>query len=173
VEKIEVKVKSLSSKSFAPYGTIIGSKESKPTFSNSELDLWFGIDDIKLNSGIAQICWLEVKSRRPFICDKLECHMNCSETLIPMSGQSILVVGLSKGKPSYDSLPDVKSIEAFFIDGTKGVNLKPEVWHWLPYPLSERANFALVLKKDTPEEDLRIIDLNKELDLSITLVLEK
>jgi len=171
MKKLEIKVENLSDKSFEPYGAVIEPKASKPTFSNSDLNLWFGIDDIKLNSGVAQICWLEVKSRRPFVCDKLECHMNCSETIIPMSGQSIIVVGLFKGKPGYDSLPDINSIEAFFIDGTKGVNLKPGVWHWLPYPLSGKAHFALVLKKGTPEEDLRIVDLNKELSMSIKLVL--
>ncbi len=172
MKKIEVKVKSLSHKSFAPYGTIIGPKDSKPTFSNSELNLWFGIDEIRLSNGIGQICWLEVKTKRPFICNKLECHMNCSETLIPMSGQSILVVGLPGGGAG-GALPDVKSIEAFFIDGARGVNLKPRVWHWLPYPLSGKTHFALILKKGTPEEDLQVVDLNKELGLSIKLVLEK
>ncbi len=173
MKKIEVKVKSLSHKAFAPYGTIIGPRDSKPTFSNSELNLWFGIDEIKLSNGIGQICWLEVKSKRPFICDKLECHMNCSETIIPMLGQSILVVGLPGSGPDSSDLPDIKSIEAFFVDGTRGVNLKPGVWHWLPYPVSEKAYFALILKEGTPEEDLQVVDLNKEFGLSIKLVLEK
>ena len=163
----------LNNKSFAPYGTIIGPQDSKPSVSNSKLDFWLGTDEIKLNNGIGQICWLEVKYQHSFICDSLECHMNSSEALIPMLGQSIIVVGLSEVKSDSGSLPDVKSIKAFFIDGTNGVNFKPGVWHWLPYPLSKRAHFALVFKKGTPDEDLWIIDLSKELDLSIKLVLEK
>ena len=171
MRKLEIEVKNLSDKYFAPYGAVIESKDSKPTFSNSDLNLWFGIDDIKLNSGVAQICWLEVKTRRPFVCDKLECHMNCSETIIPMLGQSILIVGLPEIGPDSSNLPDIESIKAFFIDGTKGVNLKQGVWHWLPYPLSAEAHFALVLKKGTPEEDLQVVDLNKELGMTIKLVL--
>lgn len=173
MKKIDIKVEILNHKSFTLYGTIIGPQDGEPSISNSKLDLWLGTDEIKLNNGISQICWLEVKSQRSFICDNLECHMNSSEALIPMLGQSIIVVGLSEVESDSSSLPDIKSIKAFFIDGTNGVNFKPGVWHWIPYPLSKKAHFALVFKKGTPDEDLRIIDLNKELDLSIKLVLEK
>jgi ureidoglycolate lyase len=168
---VKIKIEELTGESFKPYGEIIDVPYTKPDFSNDELELWCGIDEIKIDKGVGQFCWLNVKSRRPFVCNNFECHINTSEAMIPVLGQSVVVVALPDNNSVSSNLADPKSIKAFFIDGSKGFNLKPRVWHWLPYPLSTKASFILLFKKGTPEEDLQIINLNEELDLSVKLVL--
>jgi len=115
---VEIKIEELTGESFKPYGEIIGVPHTKPDFSNDEL------------------CWLNVKSRRPFVCNNFECHINTSEAMIPVLGQSVVVVALPDNNSVSSNLPDPKSIKAFFIDGSKGFNFKPKVWHCLIYLLS-------------------------------------
>jgi ureidoglycolate lyase len=168
---VEIKIEELTGESFKPYGDIIDIPNRKPDFSDDDSDLWCGIGEVKVEKGASQFCWLDVKRQRPFLCNNLECHINTSETMIPVSGQSVVVVALPEQDSVSLNLPDPKSIKAFFVNGSKGFNFKPRVWHWLPYPLSTKASFILLFKKGTPEEDLRILNLNKECDLSIKIIL--
>lgn len=167
METVEIKIEELNRESFEPYGDIIDLPDINPDCSNDELDLWCGISEVKIDQGVSQFCWLNVKSKRPFICNNFERHENTSEAMIPVSGQSIVVVA----ENSDSGLPARDTIKAFFINGTKGFNFKPDVWHWLPYPLSKQASFILVFKKDTPDKDLHVIDLNEKLNLSVKIIL--
>jgi len=165
---IEVKVEEMSRESFKSYGDVIDMPDTKPDCSDDKLDLWCGISEVKIDQGTSQFCWLNVKSRRPFTCNNFECHKNTSEAMIPVSGQSIVLVANN----SASNLPDRNTIKAFYVDGSKGFNFKPSVWHWLPYPLSKQASFILVFKKGTPDEDLHVVDLKEKLDLSIKVILQ-
>ena len=168
---VEIKIEELTEESFKPYGGIIDVPHTKPDYSNDELDLWCGIDEIKINKGASEFGWLNAKSQRPFVCNNLNCHINTSEAFIPVLGQSVVVVALSGNKSTSFNLPDPKSIKAFLVDGSKGFNLKPGVWHWLPYPLSTKASFIVLFKKCTREEDLHDVNLNEEFDLSVKVIL--
>jgi len=83
----------------------------------------------------------------------------------------VVVAALPDNNSVSSNLPDINSIKAFFVDGSKGFNFKPKVWHWLPYPLSTRASFILLFKKGTPEEDLQVVNLNEEFGVSIKIIL--
>ena len=171
MEIIKIKVEELTGESFSPCGKIINMPDTKPDIFNDDLDLWCGIDEVKIDKGVSQFCWLNVKSQRPFVCNNFECHINTSEAMIPVSGQSVVVVASPSNISASFNLPNLKSIKAFFIDGSKGFNFKPRVWHWIPYPISKKSNFILIFKKGTPEEDLKIVDLNEKFDLSIKFTL--
>ena len=75
---VEIKIEELTGESFKPYGKIIDVPHTKPDFSNDKLDFWCGIDEIKIDKGVGRFCCLNVKSRRPFLCNNLECHINTS-----------------------------------------------------------------------------------------------
>jgi ureidoglycolate lyase len=168
---VEVKVEELSRDSFKPYGDVIDIPDTKPDCSDDKLDLWCGISEIKIDRESSQFCWLKVKSKRPFLCNNFEFHKNTSEAMIPVSGQSIVLVALPGSEGDSYEMFSEKTIKAFYVDGSKGFNFKPNVWHWLPYPLSKEANFILLFKKGTPDEDLHVIDLNEKLGLSIKVIL--
>ena len=170
MQHIVVKVKNLDQKYFSQYGKVLGSQDSVPSSSNELFDIWVGIDEIISMAGVPKLSWFNVKPKRDFICNKLERHLESSETIIPMHGQSIMIVGLSKNSNPEEQLDSV-TISAFYLDGTKGINLKPGVWHWIPYPLLEEANFILVRGDETNKKDCEIFDLKEKMNLELNIVL--
>ena len=77
------------------------------------------------------------------------------------------VFGLAPGIPD-KNVPDIRSIEAFWIDGTASFFLSPGVWHWLPFTLTPEMKFILLLKKSTVEKDLEIVDLPEKVKIVLT-----
>jgi ureidoglycolate lyase len=168
---MKIKVQRLDNESFTPFGDIIGRPRIKPEISTPEIDVWPGISDIELCSGKGQFYWMDIKVPRPFICDSFEKHKTCGEVLIPIEGQSIAIFGLSKNNiPESEDL-DQSTLKAFILDGSLGVNINKGVWHWLPYPLSGSASFAVILEKDTHKDDLLIKDFKVAEGLTIKLEL--
>jgi len=170
MQHITVKVKNLNQKYFSQYGKVLGPQDSIPSSSNELFDIWVGIDEIMSRVGVPLLSWFNVKPKRDFICNKIERHLESSETIIPMHGQSIMIVGLSKNSNPEEQL-DLNTINAFYLDGTRGINLKPGVWHWIPYPLSDEANFILVRGDETNKKDCEIIDLKEKMNLELLIVL--
>jgi ureidoglycolate lyase len=170
---IELKVERLTAEAFASYGEIIGRTGARPAIDNEDMSFSPGLSNLELSHKGGMFSFLDIKKPRPFICENLERHINCTEALIPLCGQSICVVALSKDMKDPKSVVDLNSTKAFFMDGSLAVNLKIGTWHWLPYPISSKAGFVVVFEKDTHMEDLEIIDLKKDYHVSLKLVLEK
>jgi ureidoglycolate hydrolase len=161
---MKVKVQMLDSNSFAPYGDVIGPQSGKPAISEPVIEFWPGISDIELTSNIAQLHWLEIRPR-PFTSQSLERHIQTSEGLFPMTGQSIVVFALSEDMDDVSSPVDYSTIKAFILDGTRAINLKKSVWHDLPFLLTEKAEFVVLFEKETHEKDLEIIELKEKVEL--------
>jgi len=94
--------------------------------------------------------------------DKMERHQYASESFIPTSGDGIFCLAPAT---SDKDVPDVSSIEAFWIDGTASFFVAPGVWHWLPFALTPEMKFVLLLKKSTVEKDLEIVDLPEKVKI--------
>jgi ureidoglycolate hydrolase len=169
LKTIEIKVQFLNQKVFSIFGDVIGSLDNKPDLENVNFNYWSHVSDITVTNDVARISLLDIKNTRPFICNSLEKHTNCSETLIPLEGQSIEVFGLPKKSSGDDYDVDISSIRAFILDGTKGINIKKGVWHWLPFPISQRALFAVIFEKNTHINDIQVLDLIKKHDIELKL----
>jgi len=87
-----------------------------------------------------------------------------------MRGQSIIIVGLSGIKKSSEIIKK-DSLRAFYIDGTKGINLKPGVWHWMPFPLDREADFLLIFADKTENDDCEIVNLKEKMDIELRIAL--
>ena len=168
---MKIKVQTLDGKSFMPFGDLIGRPETKPEISTPEIDVWPDISNIESYNGKGQFYWLDMKIPRPFICDSFEKHKNSEEVLIPIEGQSIVVFGLSEDSICENEDLDPDTVKAFIFDGSMGVKIKKGVWHWIPFPLSKSASFALILKKESHKDDLLIKDFKKTEGLTIELEL--
>jgi ureidoglycolate hydrolase len=173
VKVIELKVERLTGKAIAPYGEIIGKPAAKPAIDNDDMSFSPGESKLELAHKGGMFSLLQIKRPRPFICENLERHLNCTEALIPLCGQTICVVALSKDMKDPKSPIDINSAKAFIMDGTLAVNLKVGAWHWIPYPISESASFVVVFEKDTHVEDLEIVDLKKDYNVSLQFILEQ
>ena len=164
---MEIKVKYPTPENFAKFGTIVvpSFKESPATFSENH-NYWHNVADISGLKGEGTVGYLEIERKnRKFYLEKMERHQETLEAFIPMSGAGIFC--LAPVSPDRD-VPDINSIEAFYIDGSSSFFLAPGVWHWLPFALTPQIKFTLLLKKTTVEKDLEIVDLPKKLDIVLT-----
>ena len=100
-----------------------------------------GFEDIITKNNKSKFSWFKVKHRNDFKYSNIERHSNTSEALIPIKGQSIILVGLPEKEGTGDVVQK-DSLKAFYIDGSKGINLKPDIWHWIPFPLESEVELA-------------------------------
>jgi ureidoglycolate lyase len=169
LKTIDIKVQFLNQEVFSIFGDVIGSRDNKPDLENANFNYWPDVSDITVTNDIARISLLDIKTTRPFICNSFEKHTNCSEALIPLEGQSIEVFGLSEKSSGNDYNIDLSSIRAFILDGTKGINIKKGVWHWLPFPISQRTLFAVIFEKNTHINDIQVLDLTEKYNIELKL----
>jgi ureidoglycolate lyase len=169
LKTVEIKIQFLNKEGFSIFGDVIGLRDNKPDLENTDLAYWSNVSDIIVTNDLARISLLDIKTVRPFICSSLERHINCSETLIPLEGQAIEVFGLPEKSSGNDYKVEINSIKAFILDGTKGINIKKGVWHWLPFPISQRALFAVIFEKNTHINDIQVLDLIEKYDVELKL----
>ncbi|MEI7616178.1 MAG: ureidoglycolate lyase [Actinomycetota bacterium] len=173
IKVVEIKVERLTAEFIAPYGEIMGHIGVKPAIDNEDMSFTPGLSYTGLTKKDGMFSLLHIKRPRPFICENLERHLNCTEALVPIGGQSINVVALSKDMNDPKSPIDIDSARAFIMDGTLAVNFKAGAWHWIPYAFSDSASFVVVFERDTHVEDLEIVDLKKDYNVSLKFILEK
>jgi len=149
----ELKVKPLKREYFEAYGTLIELPEKEPEISDSALDYWGGLARIDIEN--PQVSFLRVK-RRDFLLDRIERHTKITEVFIPLEGISVFPIGPPKDVENPKAEAPLDELEVFLLDGSKGMVFKKGVWHWVPYPITESATFAVILGADTVERDLDI-----------------
>ena len=79
---VNIKPGFLNSKSFKPFGMVLGPGEIEPYYTEPGLDFWHGIDRIQAEKGEGQLSWLDIRGPRPFECNEMERHSNCTTTII-------------------------------------------------------------------------------------------
>ena len=164
---MEIKVKYPKKDNFTKFGSLVvpSFKETPATFSENH-NYWHGVADISQLGGEGTVGFLEIKRKnREFVLDKMERHQYSLEAFIPTSGVGIFC--LAPATPDKD-VPDISSIEAFWIDGTASFFLASGVWHWLPFTSTPEMKFTLLLKKPTVEKDLEIVDLPEKVKIVLT-----
>jgi len=152
----EMTIKILARENFEPFGTIIEPPSTKPTISNQSFDYWGGLT--KLDVEKPQVSFLVVK-KRDFSLDKIERHVKLTEVIIPLEGTSVFPLGPPKDIEDPKAKVPLDELVAFLLDGSKGIVMKKGTWHWAPFPITEKATFAVMLGIDTAKEDLDIRDV--------------
>jgi len=161
---MEIKVKYPTPENFAKFGTIVipSFKESPATLSEYH-NYWHDVTDLSNLEGEGTVGYLEIyRKDRKFQLEKMERHQESLEAFIPTSGVGIFC--LAPATPD-KGVPDISSIQTFWIDGTASFFLAPGVWHWLPFALTPEMKFVLLLKKSTVEKDLEIVDLPEKVKI--------
>jgi ureidoglycolate lyase len=164
---MKLKVKHPSPENFTKFGTTVvpSFKESPATLSEYH-NYWHKVADISQLGDEGTVGYLEIERKdRKLALEKMERHQETLEAFIPMSGVGIFC--LAPASPDRN-VPDINSIEAFYIDGSSSFFLAPGVWHWLPFALTPQIKFTLLLRKSTVEKDLEIVDLPQKLDIVLT-----
>jgi len=152
----EMKIKILTKENFKPFGTIIESPSTKPAISNNSLDYWGALTELNVTK--PQVSFLVVK-KRDFSLDKIERHAKLTEAIIPLEGTSVFPLAPPKNVEDPKAKVPLDESVAFLLDGSKGIVMKKGTWHWAPFPITEKATFAVILGINTVKEDLDIRDV--------------
>ena len=156
-----VKAEMLTEESFAPFGDVLHPGEKKPDQDLGIYRYWDKIATLEFSGDPTELGYLRVL-RRPFKLERMERHKKASQSFIPLS-RSTCIFALA---PAGDT-PDPDAIRAFILDGAQGVNLHVGTWHWSIFPVTETADYIMVVRRDTIVDDLEIVDLTVSVDLQI------
>jgi len=145
-----VKAQLLTAKAFRPFGRLIEKPSREADVGRDYLDWWGGLYDLAFED-TASLGYLEIR-RRKFEIDALERHVKAVEVFIPIDGVSIMPFAPAGDLDDPAAKPDASRLTAFIVDGTQGLVIERGVWHFPPFPLTERMAFILTVRKDTADD---------------------
>ena len=158
----EIKVKILTRECFKPFGTLIEPLITKPTISDGALDYWGALAEVYAEK--PQVSFLTVK-KRDFELDKIERHVKLTEVFIPLEGTSVFPLAPPKNIENPKAEVPLDELVAFLLDGSKGIVMKKGTWHWAPFPITEKATFAVILGANTLKEDCDIREVKPSIKM--------
>jgi ureidoglycolate hydrolase len=154
----------LTAKGFAPFGRILAPLPGRKPDADEAV---FSFTSAALPRDLpdyAMIANLVCKPRE-FSVRKLERHTDTPEMLAALDGDSLLCVAPSSADPATCG---PEGITAFRINRGQAVLLGPGTWHWIPFPLLDKPSlFLLMLRNETGENDLEIVDLREEYSIGL------
>jgi hypothetical protein len=151
---------------FPPHwGQVIQLPETEPMFQSEILSYWNAIVSFQMDDE-AGIGWFEL-SRRPFRGNEVECHTATQEALLCFQGAAICLAGDPVGAEQITPA----SFRAYYLEAGEGIVFAPGTWHALPFPLARKAVFWVIFKKDTPEKDLHVLNLEETCDFGFEIQL--
>jgi len=162
----EMPIKILTKENFAPFGTIIETPSTKPAISDRSLDFWEALAELDVEK--PQVSFLVVK-KRDLSLDKIERHVKLTEVFIPLEGVSVFPLAPPKDVEDPKAEVPLDESVAFILDGSKGIVMKKGTWHWAPFPITEKATFAVILGMNTVKEDLDIRDVKPPIKILFEL----
>jgi ureidoglycolate lyase len=150
IERLRIQI--LTREAYGPFGWVLGAApdtENPTHFDSERTTFWHEHDFDVGEGGVVQFVWVRYK-RRDFTILHLESHRLTEQTIVPVTGQPIIhVVCPPPDDPmAPDIVPDLGRMEAFLLDGSKGVCMKPGCWH-AHFPLGDEATYLMVTRRST------------------------
>jgi ureidoglycolate hydrolase len=121
----------LSADAFAPFGVLPADEGAPPT-----ADLEFQWNDGWVNYIGHTLDEVDVVDGA-LHCDVLNRHDTHTQTLMPMSGDAVLVV--APPAVTFRADDDIATVRAFVVRQHECVHLHRGTWHWGPYPIGADA----------------------------------
>ena len=142
----DLKVKKLTEDNFKAYGAILSTDYLEQNGGDSSFGWW---ENLAVFEGIGRVSINVLKAKeREMLVDKLEYHNETEEAVIPLGGKDQIIVVAKAGALIEDE------IEAFYLEGTKGVVLNKGVRHFIPYPIKGDVDNIIIFKDQTGANDL-------------------
>jgi ureidoglycolate hydrolase len=124
---IPLEPKPLTRDGFAPFGVLPPDEGDEPT-----ADLEFRLNDGWVNYIGHTLGEIEVVDGE-LRCDVLNRHDTHTQTLMPVSGDSVVVV--APAAVPLTTAADLETVRAFVVRRYECVHLHRGTWHWGPYPV--------------------------------------
>lgn len=124
-----VAVQPLTAEAFAPYGWVLGKPyadgDPRVGFRHPGSDFWHE-HAFDTGGGETEVLWVDYRNDSRLV-RALEAHLLTQQAIVPLGGAAILhAVALCR--PGED-LPDLATLKVFEVGGSRGICMKPRVWH--------------------------------------------
>lgn len=142
----------ISQKNLAPYAKLIGLPSNQnPSVERYDITYFHDVCDVNDFTEHPVASFLKAKPH-DFILSNIERHMQTEEAVIPLTGESVMILG-----PAGEF--DINKLVAIHLDGTFGIIMYRNTWHFAPFPLHKKeATFMLLSGRETPE-DIEVLDI--------------
>lgn len=163
---VKLTVEQLERDSFRPYGQVIDNQDITPIMNETEFVFWNNLAQLEIDAPVDFGLLNVVERDKNF--SKLERHELTAEAFFAVDQDCLMLTGQpTPGKP----YPDPETVRAFHLKKGSGVVFNKGTWHWLPYPLAEKALLLVVCRQGTVDDDLEIVDL-KDQGISFTIEID-
>ena len=133
------------------------------------LDYWGDITTISRDP--MRLGYMRSKPGQPLQVSWFERHVKGTQAYVPLNGiPSIYTVAPPGELDNPNALPDLSQAKAFYLDGTRGINIAPGTWHWTPLALAEPADFILIVREQVADDDLNFVDLQARLNSRLDVI---
>lgn len=154
----KIKVEKLTTESFAPFGNVLTTEERDFTgeagmYEWYEKQAWVeGAQIVSIN--------LQKVIEREFVCKRFESHTRTTETILPLTGD-LIVVGIPEGEVTCERL------RAFYVPVGMGVSWAIGAWHYASFPIEGDAICAVIFRHGTGSDDAMIAELPEEMGFEL------
>lgn len=164
---MKVRVKKLTSQSFAKYGKVVEIPKAEPD-EQGDFGKWWAdvatcsIEDGEIGFGLCLI------KKRALELSEVERHLRSPELNAAMGGDMICLVWRAESLENKELRPDPQKMEAFLVKRNQAILMDTGVWHGAPFPVSDEKLIVLVLlRKNTFASPQDVYDFNLETSIRI------
>lgn len=140
----------VNEKNLAPYGKLLYQPNRAPSLSRGDIDYYHHVTSSNDFTDHPVTSYL-ISYYRKSLLEKIERHRHTEETFIPLVGDSVMVLG----KPG---VLNEDEFVAIHLDGSFGIQLHRDTWHFAPFSLTEKATYLLLSGKDSGP-DIEVFDV--------------
>src|SRR5919201_5131067 len=158
---IELAPQKLTPEDFAPFGVLPGDEGAPPTADLEFLwnDGWVNyiahtLDEVDVVDGALQ-------------CDALNRHDTHTQTLMPVSGDAVMVVAPPDVPLTNDD--ELSRVKAFIVRQHECVHLLRGTWHWGPYPVGADSVRIFNIQGRGYPTDNTVVQLARDLGVAYTV----
>lgn len=156
-ERLRLQVQRLTREAYEPFGWVLGdvpNVDSPDYFGGDGTEFWAEHDFEVGLGGAVQLLWVQYKWHG-FEIESMESHRLTEQAIIPATGDPIVhVVCPPPADPMQpDIVPDLDRIQAFLLDGTKGVCMRRGCWH-MHRSLRDTATYLMITRRSTTTDIL-------------------
>lgn len=142
-----------TAENLAPYAKFIGLPANRtPSVDRTDITYYHDVCEANDFTEIPVASFLKAKPH-PFTLANIERHMQTEEAVIPLTGESVIILG---PVGEFDS----NKLVAVHLDGSFGIIMRRNAWHFAPFPLhGEDATYMLLSGRYTPD-DIEVLDID-------------
>jgi len=159
MEYRKIKMSKLSDAEIKKYGEIVDVENINPNYKCDSFSFWENLSVIKHE--FCSMCMVQSYLREKNKNTIFENHNDTTETIVPLNGDIVLLLGKSLEKDK-EKL-NLNSIIAFKLESGKAFILGKNIWHYAPISINKDVKILILFEKDTPNKDT-ILYLTDEMD---------